>query len=166
MLLVVAQKFGRLNECLRGANSHGLHRAAVGTVGNVIHVFRVGLQPRRTFITVAAIPGTTFAMMRQVFLVPVDANQVLECSGDSCLLVGLQLWQVHHDIRVDHFTSDKILMTAASVRLAQVVRVVHGDAELARFPFQRLKQAALAMNRPGLAIVGTLAGVDARSVIL
>ena len=50
-------------------------------------------------------------MMRQIFLVPVDADEVLKSAGDSCLLVHLQLGDIDHNIGFHDVARDEVLVT-------------------------------------------------------
>ena len=81
---------GALEERRRSEQSR-LRAAAGEAVRRVIGVFGERLQNRAAGIRVAAAPGAALAVVRQVGLVAVDADQVLERAGDARLLVRLQL---------------------------------------------------------------------------
>ena len=80
-------------------------------------------------------------MVRQVGLVAVDADQVLERAGDAGLLVRLQLRHVEDDVGLDQLARHEVAMPAAAVRLVERTRVVHRHAERRLVAGDRLEEA-------------------------
>ena len=100
-----------------------------GAVLPVQHELESSLDAAPARITIAAVHPTAQPVMREKFLVSVDADQVLERARESCFLMSLQLGQVDHEIGLDDRARDEVLVEALAVRESHVSRIVLGDAK-------------------------------------
>ncbi len=79
-----------------------------------------------------------FSMMRQIFLVTVNPDNVFQRAGHAGFFVRLELRDIKHNIRIYHVPSDKVLVLSWCVRSLQQIRVVHGDPKFAVIGCNRL----------------------------
>ena len=93
-------------------------------------------------------------MMRQILFVAVDADQILERTGDAGFFVRLELREVDEHIGFDHFARNQILMDARMMRLGHQAMVVPGDAKSVFTIADRLQQAFAAQVEENELIFG------------
>src|SRR5205085_2650886 len=114
------------------------HRRARAVLA-VERVFGGALHEATARITIAAARRAADAVVRQVFFIAVDADQVLERAGDAGLLVRLEFWKIDHNVGFEHFPGDEVLVTARRVSARHQAWVVAGDAERGAAVGHRLK---------------------------
>jgi len=80
-------------------------------------------------------------MMRQILLVPVDSDQILQRARQPRLLVRFQLREVENHICLDDISRHEVLVAAGPVRHHQLGGIVLGHAEGPPIVGHRLEQA-------------------------
>src|SRR5580658_9644251 len=101
--------------------SCGVRRTQVLAIG---HVFESALDDGISRIAIAAVGRSTHTMVRQIFFVAVDADEILESAGDSGFFVSLEFRQIDDDVGIDGGTRDEVLMYAAMMCVGHKARVV------------------------------------------
>ncbi len=117
-------------------------RPSPQTVDHIQQMLRQRDQPMAVWIIIALAGGhCTLAMVRQEFLVAVDADQVFKATSDPSLFVGFELWHVDDQIGIQDFFGHQVPVPARAMMPPHQARVIHGDPKLFPIGGNRFQEA-------------------------